>query len=407
MANRYELWQNAWRPKPHTPLTVELPADWDSCLYDMEADRLPPLTEEQLRETLRNPLGSPPIRELARRGRTAVIVFDDMSRGTPVAPLAHLVLEELEAGGISGDQVRFLCALGNHAPLTREDFVKKLGEDIVERYAIYNHNPFEHLVKVGVDSAGADVLVNREYMACDVRIGIGACSPHPMNGFSGGGKLLFPGIAGIQTTLANHKRREFSVFSTEPCGLRRDIEAMTRMTGPFFKIDAILNAKLDIVDVYAGDAVEEHRYAMEASRRLNALHRQGEKKDVVVVNANAKYNEALIAVRIGNMELKEGGDLVLINHCPAGQVTHYLYSAFGRDYGGGCWTDWSTRPRSPAGRIIYYTPYPDVTSRYSVNEPDKIVFAKTWEQVLGLLSGHGPGTTAAVISDGTLSYFPR
>ena len=217
------------------------------------------------------------------------------------------MLEELEAGGISGDQVRFLCALGNHAPLTREDFVKKLGEDIVERYAIYNHNPFEHLVKVGVDSAGADVLVNREYMACDVRIGIGACSPHPMNGFSGGGKLLFPGIAGIQTTLANHKRREFSVFSTEPCGLRRDIEAMTRMTGPFFKIDAILNAKLDIVDVYAGDAVEEHRYAMEASRRLNALHRQGEKKDVVVVNANAKYNEALIAVRIGNMELKEGG----------------------------------------------------------------------------------------------------
>ena len=86
MANRYELWQNAWRPEPHTPLTVELPADWDSCLYDMEADRIPPLTEEQLRETLRNPLGSPPIRELARRGRTAVIVFDDMSRGTPVAP---------------------------------------------------------------------------------------------------------------------------------------------------------------------------------------------------------------------------------------------------------------------------------------------------------------------------------
>ena len=79
-------------------------------------------------------------------------------------------------------------------------------------------------------------------MQCDVRIGVGSVSPHPMNGFGGGGKLIFPGLAGIRTTHANHTRREFRPFSPEPCGLRRDIETMTEMVMPFFKIDAILNS---------------------------------------------------------------------------------------------------------------------------------------------------------------------
>ena len=70
---------------------------------------------------------------------------------------------------------------------------------------------------------------------------------------------------------------------------------------------------------------------------------------MVFVNANAKYNEALIAIRVAAMDLKPGGDIVLINHCPAGQVVHYLYSAFGSDYGGGCWQPYDKRPRSEIG----------------------------------------------------------
>lgn len=230
------------------------------------------------------------------------------------------------------------------------------------------------------------------------------CFPHPLNGFGGGGKLLFPGIAGIRTTYSNHSRREFKPFSAERCGLRRDIEAMTEMARPFFKIDAILNSKLEIVELRAGDPIQEYYQAVELSQRLNTM-RRGEKKDVVFVNANAKYNEALIAVRIGAMDLKPGGDLILINHCPAGQVVHYLYSAFGSSYGGKCWNPPERRLRSEIGRIIYYTPYPDITSRQILNEPDKVLFAKTWDDVMSLLSERGAETTASVIPDGTISYF--
>ena len=174
---------------------------------------------------------------------------------------------------------------------------------------------------------------------------------------------------------------------------------------PFFKIDAILNSRLEIVELRAGEPRQEHRQAVALSMELNGMHRAEGTRDVVFVNANAKYNEALIAIRIAAMDLKPGGDVVLVNHCPAGQVVHYLYSAFSSDYGGGCWQPYDRRPRSEIGRIIYYTPYPDVASRMSLSEPDKVVFAKTWNQVMSLLRAHGPETRASVITDGTISCF--
>ena len=405
MTKTYQVWQNAWRDDPDARVALELPGSWDITLHAVEADRRQPLTRGQIARRIQNPVGMPSIRELAQSGGEAAIVFDDLSRGTPAQIPAELAVEELLAGGIGPEHIRFLCALGNHAPLTRTDFVRKLGENIVERFPVYNHNPYEHLVKVGVDSAGEDVLINREFMNCDVRIGIGSVSPHPLNGFGGGGKLLFPGIAGIRTTRSNHSRREFLPFSSRSCGLRREIEAMTDMVRPFFKIDAVLNSKLEIVELCAGDPCAEYYQAVGFSQELNTMPASAEKKDVVFVNANAKYNEALIAVRIGAMDLKPGGDLVLINHCPMGQVVHYLYSAFGTSYGGPCWTPWKERPKSDIGRVIYYTPYPDVTSRYSLNEPEKVCFAKTWEDVMDLLSGCGPGTAASIIPDGTISCF--
>lgn len=407
MPQTFHLWQNAWRNDPNAGVRLTLPDSWAVTAYQMPADSMPPLTREAVADRIRSPLGMSTIREMARHGKEAVIVFDDLSRGTPAQIPAEVVVEELLAGGLEKEHIRFLCALGNHAPLTRADFVCKLGEDIVEHFPIYNHNPYEHLIKVGVDSAGADVLINREFMSCDIRIGIGSVAPHPLNGFGGGGKLLFPGIAGIRTTYSNHSRREFRAFSAESCGLRRDIESMTDMVRPFFKIDAILNSKLEIVELCAGDPYEEYYKAVEFSQALNAMRGTPEKKDVVFVNANAKYNEALIAVRIGAMDLKPGGDLVLINHCPAGQVVHYLYSAFGTDYGGSCWTPFEKRSRSGIGRIIYYTPYPDITSKRSLNEPEKVTFAKTWEDVMALLAPHGVGTTASIIPDGTISYFTK
>ena len=186
MSQTFRLWQNAWRDDPEASVILELPEDWIVTEYRMPADNRKPLTGEELADRIRHPVGTPSIRSLAAGGREAAIVFDDLSRGTPAGVLVRLVIEELLTGGLGREHIRLLCALGNHAPLTRADFVQKLGEELVEQFPIYNHNPYENLVCVGTDRFGDEVLVNREFMQCDVRIGVGSVSPHPMNGFGGG-----------------------------------------------------------------------------------------------------------------------------------------------------------------------------------------------------------------------------
>lgn len=402
----FQVWQNAWKDGYDEPLTLSLPDEWKVELHAMQGDSWPKLTKEQIREKILHPIGMETIRELAQKGSEACIVFDDLSRGTHTQEIAEVVLEELHAGGITREHIRFICALGTHAAHTRADFVRKLGEYIVENYPVFNHNPFFNLEQIGVDKCGNPVEINREFMMCDVRIGIGSVAPHPMNGYGGGGKILFPGIASAITTMHNHSRGEFNgVGNRKPSGLRLDIESMTRMVGSFFKIDAILNAKLDTIDLYAGDPVEEYNAATASSSVANAME-YGERKDVVIANANAKFNEALIAVAIANMELKPGGDIVLVNHCPCGQVVHYTYAPFGLFQGGRLWQPYEKRDKSPCGRIIYYSPFLEYTTPMAFNEPEKVVLAKTWDDVLRLLSNHGPGTTASVLSDGSIGYFP-
>lgn len=373
----------------------------------MRGDSWPKLTKEQIHEKVIHPIGILPIRELARNGKEACIVFDDLSRGTQTKEIAEIVLEELHAGGIERGHIRFICALGTHGAHTRLDFIRKLGEEIVENYPVFNHNPFYNLQQIGVDKCGNPVQINREFMQCDVRIGIGSVAPHPYNGFGGGGKLLFPGIAAIDTTVSNHGREEFNgIGNRQPSGLRLDIEDMTRMVGSFFKIDAILNAHLDTIDLFAGDPIKEYYEATAVSAVANAME-YGERKDVVVANANAKYNEAVVAVAISNMEIKPGGDIVLINHCPSGQVVHYTYAPFGLSQGGRLWQPYEKRVQSPCGRIIYYSPFPEWTTPMAFSERDKVVLAKTWDEVLRLLiERHGAGTKASILSDASISYFP-
>lgn len=396
----YRVWQNAWRGDAGHQVTLSLPDDWNVSFQSMPGDAWPRLTEEQIRDKINAPAGMERISRLAAKGTQAVIAFDDLSRATPASKIIPAVLDELHAGGIEDSNIRFICATGNHGPLNRAELVMKLGEEVVENYLVYNHNPYEHCVSIGKNSHGEEVLVNEEFMKCDVRIGIGCVSPHPMNGYGGGGKLIFPGLAHIDTTEANHRRREVAVPGDKnACGLRRDIEEMTRMAGSFFKIDVVMNAALDIIDLYAGDPVQEYYQAVESSARANCLILE-EPKDVVFANANAKYNEAFIAIKIGQAQLKPGGDIVLINHCAGGVVIHYLYGQAGKEITGRCILP-TGQTLPGGGRVICYTPYPG-------RNPQQwdMIQVKTWDEVMALLrERHGAGTAAAILSDGSIAYY--
>ena len=412
---KYSFAHNSWYGR--APVEVNLPDDWEVTECRMPADDMPEMTFKKLRQVLDSPVGTKTIRELAIGKKDVCIIFDDMSRGTPCADIAHLILEDLEAAGIEKRHIRFICALGSHGTCTREDFVRKLGEDIVRQYAVFNHNPFQNCGFVGKTSGGIELYINDEVMKCDLKIGIGSISPHPVNGFGGGGKLLMVGCGGIDTIDQLHKASMRCIIENHMAfadcpgnwaldGMRKEIEEAVQITGFDFKIDAILNSDCRIVACTAGDPVAEHAKGAEISARLNTSPTHPQDMDVVIANANVKANEASIAFMIARQVLKNsGGAIVLIDEIPTGQVVHQYAGAAGYYTGGKAFS--GIRDRLPDVETkILLSPYPDVQSAISFGDDRAITFAENWDQALTLLQAYGPGTKAALLTDATIMAFP-
>ncbi|GAJ08590.1 unnamed protein product, partial [marine sediment metagenome] len=166
----------------------------------------PAMKPDEIKASISNPIGIPPIKELAKGKKEVVIIFDDMTRVTRVAKIAPFVLEELAEAGIPDNRIRFIVALGLHSALWRQHFVKKLGEEVVSRFSVYNHNPFHNCTYVGTTSTyKTRVYANEEVMKCDLKIAIGSVVPHPMSGFGGGGKIILPGVVSFETIDWNHQ----------------------------------------------------------------------------------------------------------------------------------------------------------------------------------------------------------
>jgi nickel-dependent lactate racemase len=287
----------------------------------------------------------------------------------------------------------------------------------ISNYNIYNHNCYENLVEIGKTKRGYPVEINKEFMSCDLKIGLGAILPHVFNTFGGGGKILFPGIASINTVESNHHaatdfQKKYNIVGAQAMGdlrvdgMRSEVEEMTRMVGEFFKVDCLYNSWAKIVDVYAGDALEEYYAAMPAAKKLY-VSRPSRDKDIVIVNANARANEATIAVQLANLGIsrERGGDLVVIDHTSMGQVIHYLLGRFG-DNAPGRLHNYSPVHRPYLRRIICYVPWRDSVGESMFGEKEKQIWVKSWDEVMKLLRGkYGPGTKVSVLVDGTMQYF--
>ncbi|MBT7289170.1 MAG: DUF2088 domain-containing protein, partial [Chloroflexi bacterium] len=164
MSNTVKLPQLAW----DDPRDVDfpLPDNWDVKVNNIAGYNRPALTDDQIKTSITTLMGTAPIREQAKGKKEVVILFDDMTRITRAAKIVPHILEELALAGIKDDQIRFMAATGTHGPMNRWDYAKKLGADIVARYPVYSHNPYENCVYVGTTSRGTKVHINAEVMHC-------------------------------------------------------------------------------------------------------------------------------------------------------------------------------------------------------------------------------------------------
>ncbi|MFP4000076.1 MAG: lactate racemase domain-containing protein [Desulfobacterales bacterium] len=390
-------------------LEIDLPDDWDVEICPMQGADRPPLTVGQMEAAILNPIESTSIRDIAKGKKTAVIVFDDMTRPTRTYEIAPIVLKELEAGGIKKHDITFVCALGAHGALTQIELRKKLGSTILENYRVFNHNPYENCVHAGTTSYGTPVMFNREVMEADVKIGIGCVTAHPQAGFSGGGKLLLPGVAHIDTI--SHYHLEVAAKAPETMGLgkykdnilRKNIREAAAMAGMDFTVNVIFNDRGCTTAVFAGDIFAAHAQAVELAKSVYETSLSSPGKDLVIANAFAKANEMTIATRLGVNALGgTKGTVVVIANSPEGQVVHYLLGRFGRNYGG---RQYPVTKVPHDLDLIIMAPYFGKNFADWFANPEAVTFTRDWQATMDILKNKfGANTKVAVVPNATMQY---
>ena len=391
---------------------IDFPDTWSVSLQSMKGSDTPCLSHEQMAHAFANPIGTPPIKKMAKGRKKVVIIFDDLARSTPTYAILPYLMKELHSAGVEDSQIRFVMALGAHGAHTANDFRKKLGQDTIDRFPVFNHNPFGACTFLGNTSRGTPVSINNEVMACDLKIGIGAIVPHPLTGFGGGGKIVLPGVAHMDSIVYHHGHLGSDgayrgMGTIEGNILHLDIEEAARMAGLDVKIDALVNLKGEVAGLFVGEHVLEHREGVRMARDFYATE-LAKDMDIVVVNAYTKSNEAFIAFASGSLSLKKrGGDLVFITNEPAGQVIHYLCGEFGtgRDSKFGFATPPDLRN---AERLIAVMPFNDPFLLGVRRDIPNVVWVKTWRECLNLLQDKwAQKAQVAVYPDATVQYFPE
>ena len=196
---------------------------------------------------LAKPTGAPPLHELARGRRSAVIITSDATRATPTAALIGPVIEQLARAGVSSDDVEVVIGVGAHRPATPDEIRRLLGGEWAARLRVTNHDArADDLVAIGRTPRGVPLLVNRRVAQADLRIAFGQVEPHEFAGFTGGRKAILPSVAGYETIVRNHALDMLTAATARPGVLEGNpIHEEMLAAARLARLDFIVNVALD------------------------------------------------------------------------------------------------------------------------------------------------------------------
>ncbi|MBT4866466.1 MAG: nickel-dependent lactate racemase [Planctomycetaceae bacterium] len=243
-----------------TGLDVEIPDE--NIVGPLELQPTVPLEKpaEAIQAVLANPTGSAPLAELARGKQSACILICDITRPVPNELLLSHILPTLEEAGIPRDEILILIATGLHRPNEGDELVELVGAEIAANYRVENHHGkvFEEHTSLGDSPRGVPVFIDSRYVEADLKIATGLIEPHLMAGYSGGRKLICPGIAALETVKVWHGP-QFLEHPKADCGfldgnpVHEENTAIARMAGCDFIVNVTLDEKRQVTSVVAGD----------------------------------------------------------------------------------------------------------------------------------------------------------
>ena len=246
-----------------TGLDVTLPAD-RLIAPPLTIRDAPPLADPAgaLEDALRTPIGSKPLAEIARGKKTACVVVCDITRPVPNHLILPPVLRTLEAAGVPRDGITVLVATGLHRPNEGDELVELVGEEVARGYRCVNHHGKvrEEHDYLGTTPAGVPMWIDHRYTRAAVKVTTGLIEPHLMAGYSGGRKVICPGIAGLETVkvwhgprFLEHPRADAGVIDGNP--VHEENTRVALAAGCDFIVNVCIDGKRRVTWLGAGDMI--------------------------------------------------------------------------------------------------------------------------------------------------------
>ncbi|HTZ60769.1 MAG TPA: nickel-dependent lactate racemase [Acidobacteriaceae bacterium] len=282
-----------------------------------------------LDRALDQPIGSKPLAALAAGKKTAAISVCDITRPAPNSVTLPPLLARLHRAGIPAEGVTLLIATGLHRAATAQEVNAILGPEIAAKYRVVNHDArvlAEHR-HLGSTRRGIPVYIDERFMAADLHITLGFIEQHLMLGFSGGRKLIAPGLAAQETIKVIHS----PMFMREPMAtegsithnpLHEQLLEISSMARHDFMLDVTLTQARDISGIFAGNPVQAHAAGV-AFLRTTSLERLTGLADVVITSAaghplDLTFYQTIKGLTAAQHIVKPGGRILILGECAEG-----------------------------------------------------------------------------------------
>ncbi len=379
-----------------------------------------------LEAALDRPIGCAPLEELAAGKRTAAISVCDVTRPAPNSITLPPLLERLHRAGIPVEGVTILIATGLHRGATDDEIQAIVGPEIAAKYRVLNHDAknAEQHCSLGATRRGTPVFIDRRFLDADLHITLGFIEQHLMLGFSGGRKLIVPGVAGQETIKVIHSPR----FNREPKAtegsivdnpLHHEFLEIAAMARHDFVLDVTLTQERAISGVFAGNPIKAHAAGVEFLES-SSLARLPEPVDVCITSSagyplDLTFYQTVKGITAAEHIVKPGGTILLVAECAEG-IGSPAYAKMLDEFGGDqhfldsirgapvVIDQWQLEKLALAGlkhRLLFYTPG---VSPSQLGALGPQCFSDLNEAVAAALDGLPADGRVALIPDGPYAY---
>ena len=311
--------------------------NYDSACFDILAPQVPPaqpLSDSEIGAALDAPIDSSPLEDLIAPGHTVLIVASDATRATGGAQIINLLVRRLIQNGIQPSDIAIIFATGIHRAVRPDEKIELLTPFIAQRIRTIDHDAYDlsHLVQLGAMEDGMPIEVNRALKDFSKIILTGAVGFHYFAGFSGGRKSICPGLTSAQTIEATHmlaldferggRRAGVGAGLLQGNAVNEACERIAAMVDPAFLVNAIVDERGRVEQVFAGHWRATHRRACDVYSSSHTEQIRSKREVVIVSCGGSPYDINMIqahkALDMGAEACVKGGAIILLAECRDG-----------------------------------------------------------------------------------------